>query len=453
MKSGNEDNNEGFAVANEAVDKVAEVVIAVNNDLSALSPAKQDLEHIAGVLVEVVNVLEKRNSLQNITANDIKGLEEKAENIKSRSSIGAQIKAWVDSWLTPLINFLKSPFSKKHQEKLQQATEEFVKGAEVIQEQVAKEQVVEKQIATTIAAQEAPEQPSVKPIPKPRTITAPLAVPEVTHSIQDVVPVQAVVSNAPAMPPTQVTTSTPTVMPPPVQVTVNNVPDIPPPPPPPPPNLNTKVTPVANVDMANHLAAIREGIKLKSVADRPLGEIAVGSTNDGLMGELGKRLAARRGAGEVQGGKELPKAWLADQARFEEARKEEAARQAKQDAIDAPRIAAALKAEAEKQAASAKPTPPKVEFNDAGVPIPPPPPPPPGLSGIQSPKPKSPTAEPKKQAKPARLAVCKDDIMKAGEGLRKVTIKEDSTPKKPIETPIVNFKANLKPRGPSGGRG
>lgn len=60
MKSGNEDNNEGFAVANEAVDKVAEVVIAVNNDLSALSPAKQDLEHIAGVLVEVVNVLEKR---------------------------------------------------------------------------------------------------------------------------------------------------------------------------------------------------------------------------------------------------------------------------------------------------------------------------------------------------------------------------------------------------------
>ncbi|MCC8398642.1 MAG: hypothetical protein LN569_05090 [Rickettsia endosymbiont of Labidopullus appendiculatus] len=441
MKSGDE-NDTGLAVANEAVNKVAGAVIAVSANLPASSAEKKDLEDMAEILVSAMNVLEKSNSLQNVTAKDIKELEEKAESIKSRSSIGTRIKAWFKSWFIPLINFLKSPFSKQHKEELQQATEDFVKGTEDIQKQTMQEQVVQEQIATTIPVKKTPVQPSLVETPKPQTVistTAPLAVQETTHSIQDVVPVQVVVSSTPTMPPVQVTTSTPTVMPPPVQVTVNNVPGAPPPPPPPPPPFTTPIDP---------LAALR-GKEKKSVNQ------AVAEPVEDMVSELKKRLATRRAkAGEVQINKDSPK-HLKEFAEFGKQREEEMARQARQDEIDTPRIAAALKAEAGKQVASAKPSSPKVEFKD-GVPIPPPPPPPPpmpGVAGVQPPKPvvnKPPAmAAAKVQAKPVQPAIDPEALKNAMSNFRKNVT---PAPKKPTEIPVPNFRVQLKPTKGHGGR-
>ncbi|WP_341750682.1 hypothetical protein [Candidatus Tisiphia endosymbiont of Sialis lutaria] len=427
MKSGNE-NDTSLTVANEAVNKVAEAVIAVSTNLPVFSAEKKDLDDMAEILVGAMNVLEKSNSLQNVTAKDIKELEEKAESIKSRSSIGTQIKAWFKSWFIPFVNFLKSPFSKQHQEKLQQATEDFVKGTEDIQKQIIQEQVVQEQIATTIPVKETPVQPSLVETPKPQTVistTEPLVVAETT-SIQNVVPAQVV---APTMPPVQVTTSTPTVMPLSVQVTVNNVPGVPPPPPPPPPASTTPLDPLA--------ALGKEKKSVNQVVAEPV---------DDMVSELKKKLEARMvKAGEVEFKPDSPE-HLKEFAEFDKLRKDEIARQARQDEIDAPRIAAALKAEAEKQVASAK-VPPKVELNkEGGVPIPAPPPMP-GAAGVQLPKPvvnKPPAAGVKVQAKPVQLAVDKDAIIEAVKGLRKLS--EDSTHKKPTEKPVINFKAHLKTR-------
>ncbi|WP_375318998.1 hypothetical protein [Candidatus Tisiphia endosymbiont of Oplodontha viridula] len=445
MKSGNEDNNkEGLAVVNEAVNEIAGAVIAAHANSPAFSAEKQDLEDIAEVVIGAMNVLEKSNSLQNITAKDIKGLEEKAESLKSRSSIGTQIKAWFKSWFTPLINFLKSPFSKQHKEELQQATKDAVQGIDVIQKQAVQEQVAEKQISPTIPAKEAPMQPPLVEASKPQSAiskTAPLAVPEITHPIQDVGQEHALVSNTPTMPPAQVTNITPTVMPPPVQVVVNNGPGVPPPPPPPPPP--------AYVAPQDPLVALK-GMKKKSAEEI---EKLANPAGTNMLHELEKKLAARRDkAGEVQSNTKLPEVFLKDKAEFERLRAEEAARQAKQDEIDAPRIAAALKAEAEKQAASTKI--PSVTFDKSGVPMPPPPPPPPpmlGTTGIQLSKPavKSPTADKKVQTKPAQLAVDAKALENAMGNFRKVA---SSPPKKTTETPVPNFKANLKPTKGHGGR-
>lgn len=395
MKSGNE-NDTSLTVANEAVNKVAEAVITVSANLPASSAEKKDLDDMAKILVGAMNVLEKSNSLQNVTAKDIKELEEKAESIKSRSSIGTQIKAWFKSWFIPLINFLKSPFSKQHQEKLQQATEDFVKGTEDIRKQTIQEQVVQEQIAVTIPVKETPVQPSLVGTPKPQVISTPvpLVVLEKT-SIQDVVP------GAP-----------------------------PPPPPPPPPAFTTPLDPLA-----------ARGKEKKSVNQ------AVAEPVEDMVNELKKKLEAWVvKAGAVEFKPDSPK-HLKEFAEFDKLRKDEITRQTRQDEIDTQRIAAALKAEAEKQAASAK-VPPKVELNkEGGVPIPPPPPPIPGTAGVQPSKPvvnKPPAAGAKVQAKPVQFAVDKNAIMEAAKGLRKLS--EDSTPIKPTEKPVTNFKAHLKPR-------
>ncbi|MDR0296854.1 MAG: hypothetical protein LBH67_02650 [Rickettsia sp.] len=432
MKSGNESDKEGLAFANESVNNIAGAVIAVSANLPASSAERKDLEDMAEILVGAMNVLEKSNSLQNITAKDIKGLEEKAESIKSRSSIGTQIKVWFNSWFTPLINFLKSPFSKQHKEELQQATEDFVKGTEDIQKQTVQEQVVEKQIATTIPVKETPVQPSLVETQKSQatiSTTALLVVAETT-SIQDVVPVQ-VVSSTPTVPPVQVTASTPTVMPPPMQVTVNNVPGAPPPP--------------AYSAPPDLLAALKgkERVSVKQTVAEPTGD---------MMSELKKRLVERKvKAGEVEFRPDSPK-HLKEFAEFDKLRKEEAARQARQDAIDAPKIAAALKAEAEKQAASAK-VPPKVEINkEGGVPIPPPPPPMPGAAGVQPPKTavnKPPVAGAKVQAKPVQLAVDAEALKNAMGNFRKNVT---PAPKKTTETPVPNFGVRLKTTKGHGGR-
>lgn len=434
MKSGNEDNNkEGLAVVNEVVNEIAGAVAAHANS-PAFSAEKQDLEDIAGVVIGAMNVLEKSNSLQNITAKDIEELEKKAESMKSRSSIGAQIKAWFDSWFTPLINFLKSPFSKHHKEELQQATKDAVKGIEVIQKQAA-----EKQISPTIPAKEAPMQPPLVEASKPQSAiskTAPLAVPEITRPIQDVVQEHALASNIPTMPPAQVTNITPTVMPPPVQVVVNNGSAVPPPPPPPPPP--------AYVAPQDHLADLK-GMKKKSEEEieklaNPAGD---------LMSEMKKKLAARKGkADEIEITKNSPQ-HLQELAAIKKLSEKE--RSGEKEAVYGQKIEITTKP------AVAVVTPsPKVEFKD-GVPIPPPPPPPPPMpdaAGIQLPKPaaKSLVAEPKVQTKPVPFAVDAKAIKEAGKGLKQVKINENSTSKKITETPVSNFKANLKPVKGHGGR-
>lgn len=421
MKSGNENNSEGLAVANEAVNKVAEAVIAINDNLSASSPAKQDLEDIAGIMIDTINVLETSNSLQGIEAKKIEALEKKAESIQSRSSIGAQIKAWFNSWFTPLINFLKSPFSKEHKEELQQTTEDFVKGAEVVQKQVVQEEAVEKQIATTIPAKETLMQQPLMETPKPQVViptTAPLAVQETTHSIQDVVPTQAVVSSVPTMPPVQATTITPTVMPPPAQVTVSSVQGVPPPPPPPPP-----------IVPHDPLAAIR-GKEKKSVTQ------TVAEPAGDMMSELKKTLAARREkAGDVQINTGSSK--LAEEFAKIKKMQEEEALLGEKEAVYGQKIEVTIKPEVAAVTPSLK-----VEFKD-GIPVPPPPPPPPpGTPDAYSPKPvvKSPETAAKVQAKPTS-GIDMAEVLKVRQVLKKT---EGSTPKKPTETPVINFKAQLK---------
>ncbi|WP_425362504.1 hypothetical protein [Candidatus Tisiphia endosymbiont of Hybos culiciformis] len=434
MKSGNEDNKEGLTVVNEAVNNIAEAVIAVHNNLPASSAEKQDLEGVAEVLVDVMTVLDRSSSLQDITAKDIEGLEKKAENMKSRSSIGAKIKAWFNSF----INFLKSPFSKQHKEELQQATKDTVKEIEVVQKQAVKEQALQEQIATTIPAKETHVQPPLMETDKPQTTiarTAPLAVPETTHPIQDIEPVQAVVGNAPTMPPSQVTTVTPIVMPPPVQVTVNIAPGVPPPPPPPPPP--------AYVAQSDPLAAIKS---MEKKSPEQIAELAKPTGGD-LINELEKRLAARKEkAGEIQIDEKSPK-HLQELAAIRKLSEKD--RLGEKEAVYGQKIEVAIKPEA------AAVSPPKVVLKD-GVPVaPPPPPPPPPMPATQPPKPvvtkSSVVAAPatKGQAKPVQLAVDAEALKNAMGNFRKVA---SSPPKETTEKPVPNFKAHLKPIKGHGGR-
>ncbi|MCC8483520.1 MAG: hypothetical protein LN561_03050 [Rickettsia endosymbiont of Labidopullus appendiculatus] len=218
----------------------------------------------------------------------------------------------------------------------------------------------------------------------------------------------------------------------PLVVLEDVVPGIPPPPPPPPPPAFT--TPL-------------DPLVARGKEKKPVNQAVVEPVED-MVSELKRKLEARVvKAGEVEFKPDSPK-HLKEFAKFDKLRKDEIARQVRQEEIDDRKIAGALKAETEKQAASAK-VPPKVELNkEGGVPIPPPPPPMPATAGVQLSKPvvnKPPAAGAKVQVKPVQFAVDKDALMEAVKGLRKLSA--DSTPIKPTEKPVANVKSHLKPRG------
>ncbi|WP_367364032.1 hypothetical protein [Candidatus Tisiphia endosymbiont of Nedyus quadrimaculatus] len=235
-----------------------------------------------------------------------------------------------------------------------------------------------------------------------------------------------------------------------VQATVTppNDPVTPPPPPPPPPSPSHSDVVLQQISQADLLAAITGGsFKLNKVEDRTLNELPADQVDNSFMNELQKKLAARRGS-EGQGDKKLSPTYAKDAAEFERLGREEEARQKRQEEIDAPRIAAALKEEAEKKAAAEKIlSPPKVQSKFGEIPPPPPPPllspstnPLANIRKLETAVKESPITKPQTDQNRLGFAVGSADITNALAGLRKAV----TSPQKETEAPTASFGVKLK---------
>jgi hypothetical protein len=199
------------------------------------------------------------------------------------------------------------------------------------------------------------------------------------------------------------------------------------------------------ISQADLLAAITKGnFKLNKVEDRTLNELPADQPDDPFMNELQKKLAVRRGFIEGQGDKKVSPTYAKDAAEFERLGREEEARQKRQEEIDAPRIAAALREEAGKKLAAEKIlSPPKVQSKPGEIPPPPPPPTTnslPNIRKLETAVEESPTTKPQTEQKRPGFAVGSADITNALAGLRKAVI----SPQKETEAPTQNLRVKLK---------
>ncbi|UCM92307.1 MAG: hypothetical protein LF884_05455 [Rickettsia endosymbiont of Cimex lectularius] len=410
---------ENLRFANESVNKLAEAAIAAYVSLSPSSPDKKNLEDVAEIITSTINVADGSNLQKNLEA-----LTKKVENSKNRSPIVIKAREWTRS----LIKFLKFSFSKQHKEELKQVESDFIKELELIKSYYKAIPPVQEQISTSIPAKETGVLPPslVETQQKPHVTTATTAPVVVHETAHFTISVQATVTppNDPVTPP-------------------------PPPPPPPPPSpLHSNIV-LQQISQADLLAAITKGnFKLNKVEDRTLNELPADQADDPFMNELQKKLAVRRGFIERQGDKKVSPTYAKDAAEFERLGREEEARQKRQEEIDAPRIAAALREEAGKKLAAEKIlSPPKVQ-SKLGE-IPPPPPQPlslpstnslPNIRKLETAVEESPTTKPQTEQKRPGFAVGSADITNALAGLRKAVI----SPQKETEAPTQNLGVKLK---------
>lgn len=404
---------ENLRFANESVNKLAEAAIATYVSLPSSSPDKKNLEDVAEIITSTINVADGSNSKKNLEE-----LTKKVENSKNRSPIVIKAREWTRS----LIKFLKFPFSKQHKEELKQVESDFIKELELIKSYYKAIPPVQEQISTSIPIKETGVLPPslLETQQKPHVTTAttaPVVVHEATHFT---ISVQATVTP----------TNDPVTLPPP-------------PPPPPPLPLHSNVV-LQQISQADLLAAITRGnFKLNKVEDRTLNELPADQPDDPFMNELQKKLAVRRGFIEGQGDKKVSPTYAKDAAEFERLGREEEARQKRQEEIDAPRIAAALREEAGKKLAAEKIlSPPKVQSKPGEIP---PPPPPttnslPNIRKLETAVEESPTTKPQIEQKRPGFAVGSADITNALAGLRKAVI----SPQKETEAPTQNLGVKLK---------
>ncbi|WP_341752254.1 MULTISPECIES: hypothetical protein [unclassified Candidatus Tisiphia] len=403
---------ENLRFANESVNKLAEAAIAAYVSLPPSSPDKKNLEDVAEIITSTINVADGSNLQKNLEA-----LTKKVENSKNRSPIVIKAREWTRS----LIKFLKFPFSKQHKEELKQVESDFIKELELIKSYYNAISPVQEQISTSIPVKETGVLPPslVETQQKPHITTATTAPVVVHETAHFTISVQATVTppNDPVTPP-----------------------PAPPPPPPPPSPLHSNVV-LQQISQADLLAAITKGnFKLNKVEDRTLNELPADQADDPFMNELQEKLVARRGFVEGQGNKKVSPTYAKDAAEFERLRREEEARQKRQEEIEAPRIAAALKEEAEKKAAAEKIlSPPNAQSKLGEIPPPPPPPPStnslPNIRKLETAVEVSPTTNPQTEQKRPGFVVGSADITNALAGLRKAV----TSSQKETEAPTPNL--------------
>lgn len=199
------------------------------------------------------------------------------------------------------------------------------------------------------------------------------------------------------------------------------------------------------------MAAIREGVNLKKARDRKLSDVSDNShTGNPFIDELEKRLKSRReklGEGQVAVG---PAERYSEEAKlFEQARKEEAERQARIEKSENARVATVLAAAeaARKPEMQTKSTP----LNFKSGEIPPPPPPPAFQAHNAQPRPAA-TKQTQQNTGPQLFEIDQRAIANIKAGLKSESVR-NVPPKKEAVSPQVSFKSVLKSNKLNKGRG